>query len=185
MEQKDFHFTPLSIKGCYKIKPPIYSDNRGLFIKNFQCSRFYKKDLHFDFKEEFFSISKKGTIRGLHFQNPPHAMSKIVFCISGEIFDVLIDLRRNSPTFLRTECIFLNSKDFTTLFIPEGIAHGFQSLKDHSIMMYKTSSEYNPDSDSGIHWTSINVNWPIQENLLISQRDQNFLKLTEFQSPFN
>lgn len=178
-----FIVTELSLSGCFEIIPNNFIDKRGRFIKTMQSSVFKKYSFDFDIKEEFISISKRGVVRGMHFQTPPYELKKIVYCIKGNVFDVLVDLRKNSPSYKKTVSIDLDDSKMNMVFIPEGVAHGFQALSEEAILVYKTSCEYHAEADQGILWNSIDIKWPL-ETILISERDQKFPKLENYESPF-
>jgi len=169
--------------GLFIIKPRIFSDNRGLFIKLFHHKMFEDMGLRSDFKEEYYSTSSKGVIRGLHFQLPPEQHVKCISCLQGEIFDVVVDLRKDSPTFGKHFTIKLNSEDPTVLYIPEGMAHGFMSLTDNSIFLNKTTTGFNADCDTGIHWDSCGIQWPDIKPVL-SEKDIEMQTFADFNSPF-
>lgn len=177
------HFEPIPIQGAYIIHLPRHDDNRGFFIKTFQESYFKDNKIPFELKESYFSLSHKGVIRGMHFQLPPHQHSKIVFCPQGIIQDVIIDLRKASPTYGQHYSALLSAKNHHALFIPEGCAHGFQSLDNNSLTYYLVSSEYNQEKDSGLRWDSFDINWLLSPTF-ISQRDQSFIPFNQFKSPF-
>ena len=173
----------LSCPGCYIIRPKITADHRGQFTKTFQKSLLHSHNLNFDFSEEYYSTSKKGVVRGLHFQTPPEAHEKLVTCILGRVLDVFVDMRKSSPTYKKVFSISMTSDCPFYLFLPKGIAHGFFVESDDALMLYKTSTEYKPDLDTGILWNSVDFEWPIV-NPIISERDMQFVELKKFQSPF-
>ncbi len=178
MENKS-QMKELEIKGCYHIKPAVFRDERGEFVKLVTEGMF--KGI--EFKEEFYSISKKNVLRGMHFQLPPHAYRKLVHCISGKILDVIVDLRKGSPTFKKHLSFELNGKAHDALFLPKGIAHGYLSLEDNSIVGYKVDVKHVPDHDTGILWSSIGFDWPVKEPT-ISDRDKTFKELSNYEGPF-
>ena len=166
-----FDFIPTPIAGCFEIQPVVRYDERGHFVKTFYASEFSALNLEYDFIEEYYSSSHKGVIRGMHFQLPPHDHAKLVYCVSGSVLDVVLDLRSDSPTFGQYYSTEINSKNAKMLYVPKGLAHGFSSLEPESIMMYKVTSIYAPQHDTGIHWASFGFDWGIQ-NPVVSQRDQ-------------
>lgn len=176
-------FTETSLKGCYEIQPRIISDNRGVFIKTFHADTFLQHNLNIDWKEDFYSLSKANTLRGLHFQTPPYAHEKLIYCISGKVLDVVVDLRRNSTSYGKHITIELSAEKANYLYVPIGFAHGFYTLTETATMIYKTSTEYMPENNMGILWNLANILWPTLEPLL-SIRDQSFITLAEFNSPF-
>lgn len=177
-----FTFEMTSLPGVKVIQPKKISDHRGCFTKTFHQEIFSRHRVDLVWAEEYFSFSKAGVLRGMHFQRPPHDHAKMVYCVSGEVIDVVVDLRHGSPTFGRHFATTLSSENGSMLYIPPGLAHGFFALSD-SIMMYKVTSVYAPESDQGIHWQSIGFNWPGVQPLL-SERDNSFPPLTDFDSPF-
>tara|TARA_R110002033_G_scaffold96537_1_gene145420 strand:- start:10890 stop:11441 length:552 start_codon:yes stop_codon:yes gene_type:complete len=177
--------TELDIPGCYQIIPKIFSDARGTFIKTFHDDTLREYGIDLKLKEEFYSISKKNVLRGLHFQSPPSAHNKLVYCPKGAVLDFFVDIRIGSPTFGHNLSVELNEKNGMILYLPIGIAHGFLSLQDDSLMIYKTDCSYDPRADSGIEFFSTGINLPIVPNeLIISERDANLQILNDFKSEF-
>lgn len=176
-------FINTKIKGVFLVKNNLYSDNRGSFQKLFQRSLYKEQGLDISIDEHFFSISQKAVIRGMHFQTPPFAQSKLVYVLKGKIIDVLLDLRRDSDTYLKHISIELSSIERKAIFIPEGIAHGFQSLEDDTVMVYSQSNEFASNADSGINPFSFGMEWPIND-YVVSSKDLEITKLKDFNSPF-
>lgn len=177
---KDIDFI---LDGAMHVKLSKFSDLRGDFIKTFHTDILKKNGIEFKSKEEFYSISKKHVIRGMHFQIPPFEHEKIVMCLNGTVRDVIIDIRKNSKTFGEYQSFELDVDKPSLLYIPVGFAHGFMSRTDNSLLYYKTTSVYNKDSDSGIRWDSFGFDWGCK-NPIISERDQNFIKLGNFETYF-
>ncbi|MCF6775562.1 dTDP-4-dehydrorhamnose 3,5-epimerase family protein [Thiotrichales bacterium 19X7-9] len=178
-------FKELAIPGVYEILPKIIKDDRGAFIKTFHEGLFHQHGLlETEFKEEYYSVSKEATLRGLHFQLPPDEHVKVVYCIAGKVQDVLLDLRKGSPSYLNAMTLELSSNRSNVLYIPKGIAHGFLTLSDQAIMVYKTSTVYTPESDYGVNWRSCETIWQITKPLILSQRDQLHPLVADFESPF-
>lgn len=171
------------IPGCYLLKPRVFADKRGLFVKLFHSEWFENIGLKGDFKEEYFSTSIKGVIRGLHFQTPPDQHVKCITCLQGEIFDVVVDLRKNSPTFGQHLSVLLNSKDPMIFYVAEGMAHGFMTLSENSVFLNKTTTVYSPEQDNGIRWDSCGIQWPDIPSV-VSEKDENLIALESFKSPF-
>lgn len=171
------------LPGLQIIRPRIFQDPRGTFVKTFNADTFRQLGLDFEPREEFFSTSARDVVRGMHFQLPPAAHAKLVYCIAGRVLDVVLDLRKNSPTFGRAYSHELNATQRESLFIPIGFAHGFLALEDGATMVYQTSTGHSPAQDAGIRWNSFGFNWPVVQPLL-SERDQKFPALGEFSSPF-
>lgn len=178
-----FDIHPIDIPGCYEFRPKVQEDPRGRFVKVFHRGEFEKHNLEVEFAEEYYSYSKKGVIRGMHFQSPPCDHVKLVYCPFGEVFDVVVDLRLGSPTYGQARSINLNARAANYIYIPKGIAHGFCVKSDSAILVYKLSSTYSPEHDSGLLWSSVEVDWP-EKNPTISERDQKFSWLSDFESPF-
>jgi len=172
-----------TISGCYELQPKIFKDDRGRLVKTFHEDSFFSLNLESKFSEEYYSVSKKNVLRGLHFQLPPHDHIKCVTCLSGKIFDVVVDLRKESLTYKQHFAIELDSEKGNMLYIPSGLAHGFYTLSKESIFLNRTTTIYNPQSDSGIRWNSCNVNWP-NFNPILSDKDKQMIELNKFESPF-
>lgn len=171
------------IEGVYIINNFNASDERGLFVKTFNKEVFEKNDLGFSIRESYFSISQKDVIRGMHFQLPPHAHEKLVYVPKGAILDVVVDLRKNSETYMKHISVELSAINYKSIFIPKGCAHGFKSLQVDTITVYNVATEYYQSSDQGIHYDSFGFDWEVK-NPIVSTRDTQFLKLNEFNSPF-
>jgi dTDP-4-dehydrorhamnose 3,5-epimerase len=170
------------IPGCYEIHPVIFNDERGSFVKTFHADFFSSHGLVSHFVEEYYSHSLQGVLRGLHFQLPPREHEKVVYCVSGEVFDVVVDLRRGSPSYGMFETFILNADKANMVYIPAGLAHGFYALT-RATMMYKVSSLYSPAHDTGILWNSLTIPWP-DRNPIISKRDSRFPAFRDFDNPF-
>lgn len=171
------------IPGCYEITTPIFSDDRGLFVKTFHEDDFRENGLTTKFAEEFYTLSWKGVLRGMHFQTPPHDLTKLVFCLSGSVLDAVIDLRIGSPTYGKHALFELSAEKANMIYIPSGLAHGFYSLSDKAVIMYKVTATYSPAHDAGILWDSAGIPWP-DRSPIISKRDNEFTSLEKFVSPF-
>lgn len=178
-----FELIETPIGGCFEIKPPIFKDARGKFVKLFHKDMFESYGLNSVYGEEYYSISSKGVIRGLHFQKPPQAHVKLVSCISGVILDVVVDLRKDSKTFKQFFSLELSSAKGNMLYIPEGLAHGFYVISEEAIFISMNSKKYSADCDSGIHWDSFGFDWP-DKNPQVSKKDRNMIRLDDFISPF-
>jgi len=158
-------------------------DFRGIFVKTLSKSILNRLGNQFELCEEYYSVSKKNVIRGMHFQTPPHDHIKIVYCILGSVLDVLLDLRPG-PGYGRSFSLTLDASNPHILIIPKGVAHGFKSLVDGSLLIYKTSSEYAPEHDSGILWNSFNFDWGLI-NPILSSRDTSHSAFEDFHTPFS
>jgi dTDP-4-dehydrorhamnose 3,5-epimerase len=176
-------FHPTSLPGVTLIHANCFEDQRGLFIKPFHSRAFLAHGMSFEPKEEFFSVSKVGVIRGMHFQVPPSDQWKLVFCISGRILDAVLDLRRAEPTFGHHLALELSAKNSFCLLIPPGLAHGFCALEEGSIVYYSATTVYDPAADCGVRWDSFGMRWPVTEPI-VSTRDSELPALADFDSPF-
>jgi dTDP-4-dehydrorhamnose 3,5-epimerase len=176
-------FEPLPLSGAFLITLPAPADNRGLFVKTFHETTLAKAGIQFTLRESYFSVSRKDVIRGMHFQTPPHQHSKIVFCPQGAILDVIVDLRKASPTYGQHFATELSADNHKAYFIPEGFAHGFRSLTEDAMTYYLVSSEYYQPCDTGIRFDTIGFDWSIAAPI-VSLRDQSFGALSAFDSPF-
>lgn len=175
--------TELQLSGCFLIESPKFSDMRGNFVKTYHESVFKDFGIDMQIAEEFYSFSKKDVIRGMHFQLPPSDHDKLVYCANGSVLDVFLDMRKESKTFGQCLSIELSSLNSRSIFLPSGIAHGFLSLEDNSLMVYKTSTIHNPIKDAGISWDSFGFEWPVKSPI-ISARDLKHPKFADFNSPF-
>jgi dTDP-4-dehydrorhamnose 3,5-epimerase/CDP-3, 6-dideoxy-D-glycero-D-glycero-4-hexulose-5-epimerase len=171
------------IKELKVLRPDKIHDARGFFIKTFNEVWFKTNDLVSDFKENYFSVSHKNVIRGMHFQLPPAAHTKLVFLNSGSVIDVVLDLRKNSATFGKHFSINISMDAPAIMYIPVGCAHGFLSLEDNTIVSYLQTSVYDNQFDEGVKWNSFGMNWIIN-NPIISLRDNAFKDFKNFNSPF-
>lgn len=171
------------IPGLFIIRPRIITDKRGKFIKLFHNEMFNDLGLQSDFREEYFSTSAKGVLRGLHFQTPPAQHVKCITCLRGEIFDAVVDLRKEAPTYGKYFSIVLKATEPTILYIPEGMAHGFMSLTESSVFLNKTTTVFDAECDSGIRWDSCGIIWP-KISIILSEKDKKMPPFSEYNSPF-
>lgn len=183
MEQ--FSFQALELSGAYLIKVFHNEDLRGGFVKDYNQDLFLKNGISHELKETFYTISKKGVIRALHFQLITQ-QPKLVRCISGKVYDVIVDLRPNSNTFKKWMGFYLTGDNHTELFVPKYFGHGYLVIED-SIVSYKASEGFLASGDSGIMYNDpqINIEWPFDEiggkqNLIISEKDKNLLSLDDY-----
>ena len=175
--------TPTSIPGCIEYQPPVHLDSRGSFAKVFQRSALADgEDLAFD--EIFWSRSKQGVLRGLHFQLPPHEVVKLVWCTTGRVFDVVVDLRTNLPSYGHVHSLELDAELGNAIVIPSGCAHGFLTVSNSAVVCYAQSREFDAVSDAGILWSSVPVGWPLNGNPIVSDRDADHPPFDAFVSPF-
>ncbi len=160
-----------SFEGLMEIFPDVFEDERGWFFEFYKQETFSKHDINYAFLQENQSFSKKGVVRGLHFQRSPYAQAKLVTALTGKVLDVVVDLRPESQTFKQVFYCVLESSKRNMLMIPEGFAHGFAALED-SIFFYKCSNVYNKESESGIRWNDpdLNINWRVNDPI-ISTKD--------------
>lgn len=182
--------SPLTLPGACLFTLPHHPDARGSFTKTFHADwrglipeAQRPSALDWEVRESFFSRSRQGVLRGLHFQEPPFASAKWVSCQEGEILDVVADLRVGSPTFAKVESVRLNATVPQMLYVPVGFAHGFYTLSAEAMVLYSCSRAYAPEQDKGILWNSIDFAWPDAVPLL-SPRDAAFPRLAEYTSPF-
>lgn len=179
----EFIQTPLS--GLVIIKPKVFEDNRGYFYESFNKNEFQENGIAAEFVQDNQSLSNKGVLRGLHFQNPPFAQGKLVRVIHGSVLDVTVDIRKNSPTYGAHFKIILSSKEKNMLWIPPGFAHGFQTLEDQTIFFYKCTDFYNKAAEDCILWNDpqLNIKWE-SISPVISEKDTNGKAFESFQSLF-
>lgn len=169
------------------IVPQRHMDDRGWFSETFHEQRLQELGITCRFVQDNFSKSRlKGTLRGLHFQSPPAAQAKLVGVLSGRILDVAVDLRRESPTFGNHVAAELSAEAGRQLYIPVGFAHGFMTLEDNTLVMYKVSDYYAPTHDSGIRWNDpdLAIAWPMGAEVSLSDKDRQLPPLKGFESPF-
>jgi dTDP-4-dehydrorhamnose 3,5-epimerase len=174
---------PTQIPGCYQLTPTVFQDQRGSFVKTFHEQVFAEHHLQTNFAEEYYSVSHQGVLRGLHFQLPPQAHTKLVYCVQGQVMDVVVDLRVGSPTYLQTEIFDLSAEKANLIYIPAGLAHGFYVTSAIAIMIYKVTTVYSAADDTGILWNSAGIAWT-DPNPIVSQRDSELQPLSDFKSPF-
>ena len=178
-----FQFRSLDIPGAMVITSYFSDDLRGSFVKNYEISEFAEEGIDFKCNESFISSSGKNVIRGLHFQT--HApQAKVVGVISGKVFDVIVDLRKDSPTYKKWAGIYLSNENRNSLLIPRGCAHGFLSLSENSMVSYLCDGLYDKDTDTGIVYNDpdINIEWPIMDirNAVLSKRDLGLMSFKDF-----
>ena len=179
-----FEFFSLKIEEVVLIKPRVFEDDRGSLLETFNYSDFKKREINFQFVQDNHSKSKKGVLRGLHYQLNPKAQGKLVRCIKGKIWDVAVDIRKGSLWFGKWVAVELSEENKAMLWIPPGFAHGFVALEDAEII-YKCTEEYDPALDRGIIWNDpdIGITWPITEPIL-SEKDAKLPRLKEAENNF-
>jgi dTDP-4-dehydrorhamnose 3,5-epimerase/CDP-3, 6-dideoxy-D-glycero-D-glycero-4-hexulose-5-epimerase len=176
-------YMPTPIDGLFLLSNSLFYDGRGCFKKVFSKDAFVELDLNTDFVELYFSISKKNVIRGMHFQTPPVDHVKLVYVITGKIHDVCLDLRHNSKTFGKFFDCIVSGDDSNYLYIPRGIAHGFASLENNTVVHYAQTSCYSKEHDSGVRYDSFGFTWNIR-NPIVSDRDKSFPNFADFHTEF-
>lgn len=159
--------------------PTVFNDFRGSFVKTFHHDSFVQLGLETDWREEYYSVSHKGVLRGMHFQLPPHDHAKIVYCTAGIVLDAVVDLRRDSPTYGHFSLLELSAEKANMLYIPKGLAHGFYTVSESATMLYKVSSIYAVSHDTGILWNSLGIPWPASDPT-VSARDSQFPVFSAF-----
>ncbi len=180
-----FQFKKLKIPDVILIEPQVFGDARGYFMETYKFSEFKNNGANKPFVQTNHSKSKKGVLRGLHYQLNPKAQGKLIRAISGKLFDVAVDIRKNSPTYGKWVGETLSAENKKTLYIPEGFAHGFCVLSETADILYSCTEEYSPEHEHGIMWNDprINIHWPI-ESPLISERDKNLTSLDNANNNF-
>ncbi len=175
------------IKDVVIIEPRVFKDARGYFFESYSKKEFDEKVRPVDFVQDNESCSAKGVLRGLHFQIPPYAQSKLVRCVKGAVLDVAVDIRKGSPTYGCHVAVELTESNRLQMFIPRGFAHGFAVLSDIAVFQYKCDNFYHPEADGGISVLdpSLGIDWRISvENAILSEKDTKHPLLSEFNSPF-
>jgi dTDP-4-dehydrorhamnose 3,5-epimerase len=167
------------------LEPRRFSDERGYFEETWNRQHFRDTGIDVDFVQDNSSMSvKPGTLRGLHFQAPPHAQDKLVRCTRGAIFDVAVDIRRGSPTYGRWTGIELTPENGRQFFIPKGFLHGFVTLSPRTEVQYKCSDHYAPACDGSVRWDSLDIRWPLAAAPILSPKDATATAFADFESPF-
>lgn len=175
----------LHIEGLLIIEPTIFTDSRGYFFESFSEQWFTSQGIDYTFVQDNQSLSQKGTVRGLHFQAPPHAQGKLVRVVQGAVLDVALDIRKKSPTYGQYFAIELSAANHKQFWVPPGFAHGFSTLVDDTIFQYKCTNYYNKPSEGGVLWNdpALNINWQV-ETAIVSEKDLVLPTLTQLESPF-
>ena len=180
-------FTKTEIEDVVIIEPRVFKDERGYFFESFNQQKFYEQLETINFVQDNESKSVFGTLRGLHFQNPPFAQAKLVRCIQGSVLDVAVDIRKDSSTYGKHVAIVLSEENKKQLFVPRGFAHGFVTLSEEAIFAYKVDNRYAPECDTGIKFNdaSLNIDWKVaSENIILSAKDTILPSFENFESPF-
>lgn len=173
------------IEGLVVVEPKVFEDKRGYFFESFNADKFAEIGIDKTFVQDNQSLSQKGVLRGLHFQNPPYAQAKLVRVIKGAVLDIAVDIRKSSPTYGQSFAIELSEENKKMLYIPEGFAHGFLTLEDDTIFTYKCSDNYHPEVEDAILWSDedLNIDWNV-ENPLVSDKDGKAQAFKTFKSQF-
>ena len=174
-------------EGLQVLTPAVYSDERGFFFESYNSERFEQAGLNHQWLQDNQSFSRKGVIRGLHFQKPPHAQAKLVRVLSGRILDVVVDLRSGQPTYGKVFAIELTAENKMQLLIPRGFAHGFSVLSETAEVVYKCDGIYNKESELGIKYNDpiLKIDWQISESeAIVSEKDQQLLGFVGLETGF-
>lgn len=177
----------IKIQGLKLLKNKSFTDNRGYFCEQYKHSNSLALGIEAEYLQDNLSFSKfRGTMRGLHYQRPPSAQAKLVSCVSGAVFDVAVDIRRGSETYGEWFGVELSPENRNQLFIPVGFAHGFVTLMDNTILTYKCSSEYDPQTEGALLWSDekLGIKWPKFEHYILSEKDAVAEFFDDFVSPF-
>lgn len=181
------HAQHTAITGLLLLKPRRFGDHRGFFAETYNYQMYADVGIDLGFVQDNHSLSAEaGTIRGLHFQAPPHAQAKLVRCGRGAIFDVAIDVRKGSPSYGQWVGYELSAENGAQLFVPVGFAHGFVTLEPNSEIVYKCSNYYAPESEGALRWDDpeIGIKWPLSVGAILSEKDAEAPLLADFESPF-
>ncbi len=175
----------LDIEGLLVIHPDIFEDERGFFYESYNFDKYSKLGLDARFVQDNLSKSQKNVLRGLHFQNPPHAQGKLVQVIHGSVIDVAVDIRKGSKTYGKHHSILLSSKNKTQFYVPPGFAHGFLTLEDDTLFSYKCTDVYHKESEGSILWndSGLGIEWPTDDPI-VSEKDQVAPPFESFKSEF-
>lgn len=168
-----FKFNKTEIEGVYIIESQVFGDNRGYFLETYNKKDFDNAGLKYDFVQDNQSKSRKGVLRGLHFQKT-HPQAKLVRVLEGEVFDVAVDLRKDSKTYGKWVGVILSAENKKQFMIPRGFAHGFVVLSDEATFAYKCDDFYHPEDEGGIMWNDpeVNIKWPFEGEVILSEKDK-------------
>lgn len=177
--------TETALSGLYVITPKVFEDERGYFFESYNHEKFKEAGLNLNFVQDNQSKSQKDVLRGLHFQNAPFAQGKLVQVIKGAVLDVAVDIRKDSNTYGQHLVFELSEQNKMMLYISEGFAHGFLTLKDDTIFSYKCTNFYNPSMESAIKWDDkdLNIDWNVA-NPIVSDKDQRAVNFADFNAQF-
>lgn len=168
-------FINTDLESVIIIEPDVYEDNRGLFFESYNENVFKKNNINVKFVQDNYSLSRKGTIRGLHYQIAPKAQGKLIRVVKGSVYDVVVDLRKDSKTYGKWQSVSLSDKNKKNLYVPPGFAHGFLALEDETVVLYKCTEFYSKEKERGIIWCdeTLNISWPEMDEFYISEKDKN------------
>ncbi len=174
-----FNFSPLAIPEVILIEPRVFPDDRGHFLETYKRSDFEAHGIVGNFQQDNHSLSHRGVLRGLHYQLNPMAQGKVVRVVTGAIYDVAVDIRKNSPTFGQWVGAELSAKNHCMLWVPEGFAHGLLVLEDNTNLLYRSTNQYSPEHERQILWNDadINIEWPDVGEVSLSEKDQHAVSL--------
>lgn len=177
---------PTDLPEVLILTPPRFGDARGWFCETWNAARMAAAGLDFSFVQDNHSFSaQQGTLRGLHYQSPPHAQDKLVRCSRGAMRDVAVDGRRGSPTFGKSVVVDLTAENGKQLFVPKGFLHGFVTLLPDTEVQYKCTDVYAPDCDGAVLWSSVGIDWGLTGEPILSAKDQVAIPFADWTSPFN
>lgn len=183
----NFNFIETNIKGLYVIEPKLFGDHRGFFMETYNYNSFKEAGLDMIFVQDNHSKSKKGVLRGMHFQSK-HSQGKLVRVVKGEVFDVAVDLRKDSETYGKWYGVYLNEENRKMFYVPEGFAHGFLVTSEEAEFVYKCTDFYHPEFEGSLLWNDpeVGIEWPISniEEVLLSEKDKAGLPLKELKIEF-
>jgi dTDP-4-dehydrorhamnose 3,5-epimerase len=183
----NFIYHKCDIEGLYIIEPKLYGDERGYFMETYHYEDFKNNGLSMTFVQDNQSMSRKGVLRGLHYQKE-HTQGKLVRVLMGSVYDVVVDLRKNSPTYGKFQSVVLTEENKKMFYVPEGFAHGFLVLSDTALFTYKCTDFYHPEAEGGIMWNDpeIGIDWPIDNDVqpIISDKDMKHPSLRESKFTF-
>ena len=173
------------IPGVVVLAPKRFGDHRGFFSVSWNQDEMARAGLAHDFVQDNHSLSREpGTLRGMHFQAPPHAQTKLVRCGRGRLYDAVVDVRKGSPTYGATFGIELSFENGLQLLVPKGFLHGFVTLEPDTEVVYKVDDFYNAGADGSVHWSSCGIDWPFPGDPVVSDKDRDAVPLADFESPF-
>jgi dTDP-4-dehydrorhamnose 3,5-epimerase len=171
-----FEFIKSEIKDVILVKPKVLGDDRGFFMETYEKLEFAQHGIDVEFSQDNHSKSKAHVLRGLHYQKPPHEQAKLVRCLQGQIYDVAVDIRKESKTFGRCVIVELSEENKNMLYIPKGFAHGFVVMSKDAQIVYKVNGKYSPEHECGIIWNdkTLNIDWKIKFEPILSDKDKNW-----------